>query len=199
MRKRFLLILSFLIAIMFIAAGGAYLFSWQKEKAKQQAFAVPTPSKDINWIVNENVIEKEALYIADNQNGYHPKPVALRGTEYSFTEVVENAEQARSSSMENKTFAAFNDGWFTEHDWYKNIIVNRRYNIFSSDGTGPSGYISGYFKIWDSKTRVVLFGYNSQQLPGFPPPIWGVGYPMQIKYKIFISNIVPIKSIIPKF
>jgi len=54
MRKRFLLILSFLIAIMLIAAGSMYFFSWQKEKVKQQAFALPTPNPQLKWTETKN-------------------------------------------------------------------------------------------------------------------------------------------------
>ncbi|MFH1565787.1 MAG: hypothetical protein ABIB98_01100 [bacterium] len=202
MRKRFLLILYLFIVISLVVAGSTYFFLWQKEKAKQEAFTTPTPSKDINWVVNENVIEKEALYIKDNQNVSYSKPVELRGTEYSFTEVVENENERYSQPATNSSFTGFDYDWFDGHGWYKNVTLNERYSAHSNDAVGVLGYTESYFKILGGNLRVVALRKDIEntveEVSGPPFPEYKLNYPFHMWYKVFISEIVPIKSIIPE-
>ncbi|MBU1016738.1 hypothetical protein KJ678_01065 [Patescibacteria group bacterium] len=198
MRKRFLLILSLFIVISLIVAGSVYILIRQQEKAQQRAFALPIPNPQLKWTETKNSKNDWGLYLLDlktGEGGY----VSLNGTIWIYNKLVKNEN---IYVQRENFFSEVTDNWFESNNWVSeaNIRANDEYRINVTMPMGVGNDTRGYLKVWDDKVRVVYWStYTSRDAytTAKPPyPENELNYPFTVEYKIFISNVVPIKDII---
>jgi len=183
--------------------GSLYIYSLWKEKeyqrAFEEAFAVPAPSKDVNWIVNKDVVRNWAVYVMDMQN-YSSATVAMKGTEWVYTRFVSNEDTyLRRSDF----FSSPTTKWFEDNNWVgsKNTLINgRRYDVAVSLPMGVGNYTFGYLRVWNNKIRVVYLGMQTDDkaYETSTPPYSEdtLNYPFGVEYRVFISDVVSVDNII---
>jgi len=184
--------------------GSLYTFSLWKEKeyqrAFEEAFAVPAPSKDVNWTVNKGVVRDWGIYVTDIQN-YSSGAVPIRGTEWVYTRSIKDKDMY---ALNAEFFSNLTNGWFRSSTWAsedESVWVDGRYYMVNVIiPMGVSNYTQGYLKILDNKIRVVYFGMQTSDeayITARPPyPDAELNYPFNVEYRVFISDIVPVRDII---
>ena len=90
-------------------------FSWQKEKVKQQAFALPTPNPQLKWTETKNSKNDWGLYLIDLKTG-DGKNVSLNGTTWIYNKLVENENMyvQRDNFFSNVNVT---ENWFESNGW----------------------------------------------------------------------------------